>query len=202
MGKINFGEAFSNGWKLFSGSMVNLILGFLLTILLSVTIILAPIMYAGFIFMLLKAARGESVEIGDVFHGFSNFGRYFLGGLLAMGVAILGVLACGIGIIPVSGLLLFFFPLLVDKGYSGGEALGKCWEYFKTDWLMAILLSIVTGIISNAGSYVLGIGVLFTGPFAMAVAVAAYQDVFGANVVPAAQPAPAGGPAAPPPPIQ
>lgn len=204
MGKIDFGSAFSRGWEIFSGNMVNLIVGFFLLILISITIILAPVMVAGFYFMLLKAARGETVEIGDVFHGFSAFGRYFVGGLLAFAVILVGVLACGVGVLVASGILLFFFPLMVDKGLSAGEAFGKCWEYFKTDWLMAILLSLVTSIISNAGSYALGIGILFTGPFALAVVMAGYERVFGGSDAPAApaepvaEPAPAVEPPLPP----
>ena len=190
MGKINFGTAFSRGWEIFSANMVSLIIGFFLVGLISITIILAPVMIAGLYYMLFKSARGETVEIGDVFHGFSSFGRYFVGGLLALGIALLGVLACGIGIFPVMGILLFFFPLMVDKDLGAGEAFGKSWEYFKSDWLMAILLSLVTSIISNAGSYALGIGVLFTGPFAMAIAIAAYEDVFGDTAAPAAAPPP------------
>ena len=197
MGKIDFGKAFSRGWEIFSGNMINYIIGFFLAVLISITVILAPIMFAGFYFMLIKGARGESVEIGDVFHGFSDFGRYFIGGLLYLGIMLLGALACGVGIIPVAGIMLFFYPLMVDKGLGAGEAFSKCWEYFKTDWLMAILLAIVTGIVSQAGSYVMGIGVLFTGPFASAVMIGAYEHVFGETATPVAAPAAPAPPAAP-----
>jgi len=202
MGKIDFGKTFSRGWEIFSSNMVPLIVGFFLTVLLSVTIILFPVMYAGFYFMLLKAARGETVEIGDVFHGFSSFGRYFVGGLLVMGVSIIGVLACFIGIFPVMGIILFFFPLMVDKGLGAGEAFGRCWEYFKTDWLMVILLAFVSNLVSQAGSYALGIGVLFTGPYALSVVMAGYEQVFGN--VPAAAVAPAAAVEEPPvaPPVE
>jgi hypothetical protein len=189
MGKIDFGTAFSQGWQSFSKNIVNLIIGYFVMALLSITVILVPIMYAGFYKMVLKAYRGETVQVNDVFSGFSEFGRYFVGGLILLGLMIVGILVCGIGIIPVSGLMLFFFPLMVDKGLSGGEALGRCWEYFKSDWLMAIVLAVVTGFIASAGSYVLGIGVLFTGPFAVAVTVAAYEQVFGSPAAPTAVPA-------------
>lgn len=192
MGKIDIGKAFSRGWGIFSSNMVNLMVGFFLSAILSCTIILAPIMYAGLYYMLLKTARGQQAEIGDIFHGFSDFGRYFLGGLLLLGVSILGVFACFIGIFPAMGLILFVLPLMVDKGYGAGEALGHCWEYFKKDWLMAILLAFLTGFLSNAGSYVFLVGILFTGPFALAVTVGAYEHVFGpeANAAPAPMAAP------------
>lgn len=195
MGKIEFGPAFSKGWEIFSSNMLNLIIGFFLTALISITIILAPIMYAGLYFMVLKAARGESVEIGDVFHGFSAFGRYFVGGLLVFGLMLAGLLVCGIGIIPVSGIILFFFPLMVDKGMSAGEAFGKSWEFFKGDWLMAIVLALVIGLVSQAGGYVMGIGALFTGPFAVCITIAAYEQVFISGAAHAAPAAPVAPPA-------
>jgi len=198
MGKIDFGAAFSKGWEGFTKNIVNLIVGFLLVAVISITIILAPIMMAGIYRMALKAVRGEKTEINDVFSGFSDFGRFFVGGLIWIGISIVGLLACGVGVIVTSGILLFFFPLMVDRGLSGGEAFGKCWAYFKTDWLMAIVFAIVTGIISQVGTYVAGVGVLVTGPFAMIVTVAAYDHVFGG----VAEEAPAAAPIAPPPPIE
>ena len=118
-----------------------------------------------------------------------------MGGLIWIGISIVGLLACGVGVIVTSGILLFFFPLMVDRGLSGGAAFSKCWAYFKTDWLMAIVFAIVTGIISQVGTYVAGVGVLVTGPFAMIVTVAAYDNVFGG----VAEEAPAAAPIAPPP---
>ncbi|MCZ7586836.1 MAG: hypothetical protein M5R36_27780 [Deltaproteobacteria bacterium] len=191
MGKIDFGAAFSEGWNGFSKNILNFIVGYLLVVIISITVILAPVMIAGIYRMGLKAARGETTEINDVFSGFSDFGRYFVGGLLWFGVMLLGVLACGVGVFVTSGITLFLFPLMVDRGESGGSAFSQCWAYFKTDWLMAIVLAFVTGLISSLGSYVAGIGVLVTGPFAMMVTVAAYEQVFGGTApatAPTAQP--------------
>ena len=183
MRKIDLGKAFSNGWELFASNMVNLIIGYFLMALISITIILIPVIMAGFYHMLLKAGRGESVEIGDLFVGFSDFGRYFVGGLLAMGLMILGMIACVVGVIPVAGIIIFFFPIMVDKGLSAGEALGRCWEYFKQEWLMLILLALITGFIQQAGGYAAGIGILFTGPFAASITIAAYMDSLGSDDV-------------------
>ena len=62
MGKIDFGTAFSKGWEGFTKNIVNLIVGFLLVAVISITIILAPIMMAGIYRMALKAVRGEKTS--------------------------------------------------------------------------------------------------------------------------------------------
>jgi uncharacterized membrane protein len=183
MGKIDFGNAFSKGWQGFTANIGVFFAGALLTAIISITIILAPVMWAGFLHMCLKSVRGEKVEVGDVFVGFSDFGRYFVGGLLMLAVTLAGLLACCIGVVVTSGITLFFVLHMVDKGKSAGEALSDCWAYFKSDWLMAILLALLTGLIAN---------VFFplTMPFAWCVVAAAYYDVFGGDSAPAmAQPA-------------
>jgi membrane-anchored glycerophosphoryl diester phosphodiesterase (GDPDase) len=178
MQKLQMENAFKIGWEIFKQNFITLSISFFVTSLFSLTIILAPIMMAGFTYMLLKASRGEAIEIGDVFHGFSDFGRYFVGGLLYVGVVILGALCFGIGVFASFGILMFFFPIMVDKHLSAGEALSKCWTYFKSDWPMAILMAIVLDVImavGEAGFYIL---VFVTGAFSYAVLIAAYNQVF------------------------
>jgi hypothetical protein len=188
MGKIDFGIAFSEGWNAYSKHIVNFLVATLIMGLLSITIILIPIMLVGLVHMALKAVRGEDTQINDVFYGFNDFGRYFVGGLLYIGVALLGVLACGIGAFVSAGILLFFFPLMIDKEMSAGQAFSECWAFFKTDWLMAIVLAFVTSLVSSAGSYALGVGALFSVPLSMCVVAAAYYRVIGsAPAAPAIQ---------------
>ncbi len=190
MGKIDFGDAFSKGWQAFTANIGVLIIGTLLMAIISMTVILAPIMLAGFYNMCLKAVRGQKVEVGDVFFGFSHFGRFFVGFLLMIAVGFLGVLACFIGAFVSNAVLMFLFIRMIDTGKGSGEALGECWQYFKGDWLLAIVFAFVTGFIAQVGAYALGIGVLLTMPFAYCTVAAAYYGVFGDGAAPAvAQPA-------------
>ena len=85
---------------------------------------------------------------------------------------------------------MFLLMHMIMKGKGAGDALGDCWGYFKSDWLMAIVLAFVTSFISQIGTYAFGLGVLLTAPFAMCMVAAAYYDVFGGDSAPAmAQPA-------------
>ena len=189
MGKIDFGNAFSKGWRGFSANVGILVLGALLAGLISFTIILAPIMAAGMFYMCLKSVRGQKVEVGDVFVGFSDFGRFFVGGLLMIAVVFVGLLACCIGVFASAAIGLFFWPHMVDKGKNPGDALGDCWRFFKSDWLMAILFALVSGIVAISGYIVFVFGVFLTLPFAWCTVAAAYDDVFSVGAAPAvAQP--------------
>ncbi len=179
MEKLKMESAFKNGWQIFKDNFITLTIAFFVLSLFSLTVILAPAMFAGFTYMLLRASRGEAIEIGDVFHGFSDFGRYFVGGLLYVGVVLLGVLCFGIGIFASIGVLLFFFPVMVDKKLSAGDALSQCWEYFKSDWPMAILMAIILEVITGVGESAYYVFVFITGAFALSVSIAAYNQVFG-----------------------
>ena len=181
MEKLKMESAFNNGWQVFKDNFLTLTIAFFVVCLFSATLILAPAMIAGFTYMLLRASRGEAIEIGDVFHGFSDFGRYFVGGLLYLGILLLGAICFGIGIFASLGVLLFFFPVMVDKKLSAGEALSVCWEYFKSDWPTAILMAVILKVIFGVGESAWHVFVFITGAFAFSVSIAAYNQVFGSE---------------------
>lgn len=179
MKKINLGNLFAMAWEIYSNNFIILSLGFILAIAISSTVLLMPVGFAGFTFMLLKSAQGEDVELKDIFHGFTDFKRYFLGGLLFFLVLFTGCLTCLGGLIPACALLFFMPVFMVEKGYMGGIALGECWEFFKEQWLLSIILVLITIFILVAGLFLFVIGIVVLGPFAFALRIAAYDQFFG-----------------------
>ena len=187
MGNIDFGPAFNAGWEGFSKNIVPLAVGFLVALVMSLFIITIPFTFAGYVYICLRAIRGENVEVGDVFYGFSDAGRFFIAGLLIAVFNVIGLMACGFGVLITGPISLFVFPYMIDKEASFGEAFGECWRYFKRDWLMLILMAVAVSIIFYVGFVGVVLGFLFTGPFAGCVGIAAYMQVFGKEAPPPAE---------------
>ncbi len=61
MQKLKMESAFSNGWQIFKDNFITLVIAFFVVSLFSLTIILAPVMLAGFTYMLLRASKGEAI---------------------------------------------------------------------------------------------------------------------------------------------
>ena len=57
MGKMDFPKALTRGWQIFTKDPLNLILGGVISGLISLTVILAPIMIAGYVYLVLRVAR-------------------------------------------------------------------------------------------------------------------------------------------------
>lgn len=89
----------------------------------------------------LKAARGENVEVQDLFAAFKNYWN-------AVGAGILVVIIVGIGfiIVIIPGIYLFcklaFVPyLVVDKKLSVGKAFGESWRMASHGYAWKVFLT-------------------------------------------------------------
>ncbi len=211
MGNIDLGQAFSKAWAIYSKNIVTFVIGALLTVIIGLCslFILFPVMMGGLFYMAKRAYEGQTPEIGDVFHGFSNFGALFVGGLISLLAAIVGAIACGVGVFVTSGIVVFLLPLIVD-GAAVGEAWGKCWEGFKANWLGFIVVAFLSGAIMALGSapmrfalgslnFAFSILSLFTMPFTLCLVWASYKQAFAEPAMAYAVPIPPPPPPAPPP---
>ncbi|MBC8368206.1 hypothetical protein H8E52_12435 [bacterium] len=186
MGKLQFGPALARGWQIFTKDPLNLILGGLIAFIISLTLVLFPAMTAGYVYMVKRIAKGEKAELGDVFHGFNDFARYLVGGLiflLAMLPAyLLGLATSGLGVIAsavVMGLLLPFWPLMVDKKLSGPEAFKEGLEFYKREYLTATIIALLFIALSFVAMLTFGVANLITVPITIAIMVAAYEQSYG-----------------------
>jgi uncharacterized membrane protein len=150
-----------------------------------VGILIVPAILVGFIKFLLKAARGEEVDIGDSLSaGFEN-GMWWKALLFSI-IYIVGI---------VLGLMLFIAPglylstvwvlgiyLLVDKDMLPTEALGKSRELvhqlgFWKVFVVVIGLAIATNLTSIIPF--LGLVIFFLMPFIMMIYIAIYENAIG-----------------------
>ena len=192
MKEIRAEEYFSIGFELGKRNYWTIFFNFLIYAVLCVCasitvvgILIVPAILVGFIKVLLKAARGEEVDVGAFLSvGFKN-GMWWKALLFSI-IYIVGI---------VLGLMLFIAPglylstvwvlgiyLLVDKEMLPTEALGKSRELvhqlgFWKVFVVVIGLAIAANLISIIP--ILGFFLIFLMPFMMMIYVAIYENAIG-----------------------
>ena len=150
-----------------------------------VGILILPAIFVGLIKFLLKAARGEKVDVGDSLSaGFKN-GMWWKALLFSI-IYIVGI-ALGLMLLIAPGLYLITawvlgIYLLVDKEMLPTEALGKSRELvhqlgFWKIFAVVIALTITTELTSIFP--ILGLFVIFLMPFIMMTYIAVYENAIG-----------------------
>lgn len=189
MGKMDFPKALTRGWQIFTKDPLNLILGGVIVGLISMTVILAPIMIAGYVYLVLRVARGEKAELGDIFNGFSDFGRYFLGGLVYVLVMLvpmlLAIASSGLGVVLqalAGGIVILFWPLMVAKKMSGPDAFKGSLDVWKREYLAATILTLLFIAMGFISGLTFGLGYIIAMPLMFTITIAAYEQVFGLAV--------------------
>jgi uncharacterized membrane protein len=163
---LDYELSLKNSWNVVKENIVTFIVGLLITVIGSVLIVtIAPLVY-GFTSMAVKGARGEAIEIGDVFEGFKkdNIIRSWTFMIIYLIIAgILGEIASILSTI-IGILFMFSMPLIVIKGSSGIEAIAESIEIVKTAPVESIIVYVITVVLNVIGIILLGIGVLITAP--------------------------------------
>ncbi|MDC0589906.1 hypothetical protein OAP17_09175 [Porticoccaceae bacterium] len=189
MKEIRAGEYFSIGFELGKRNYWTIFFNYLiyavLCICAGITIVgifILPAILVGFVRFLLKAARGEDVEIGDSLSaGFKN-GMWWKA--LSFSIIYIVGITLGLMLLIAPGLYLLTgwalgFYLLVDKEMLPQEALSKSrdlvhqlgfWKIF----VVVITLAIITGITSIFP--IMDLFVIFLMPFLMMTQTAVYEN--------------------------
>lgn len=76
-------------------------------------------------------------------------------------------------------MLIFAFPLALDRRMDAIEALKATWRVTKKCWFKCALLMFCTMLVNLAGMLVLCFGMLVTGPLSIAMTTVAYEQLFG-----------------------
>jgi hypothetical protein len=179
---LDIGETLKLGWDGFSKNAVAFIVGLLLVGLvgtLSLGICLGP-MVLGYNMMYLRAARGEKVEVFDVFAGFSRFLPSFLL-MLIIGIGV----TVGLVLLVVPGVVLaylFFwaFWIMADGEDDFMVCLKKSWTFQQEHLGPSIVFALVATIISAAGGTI-PFGALIAAPVANSMIANGYVRAFSAQ---------------------
>ena len=104
-------------------------------------------------------------------------------GLYTFAIALLGMLACGIGMfyvmVPLSTLTTFY---AFNDGLSAGDMVKAAFKFGNKNWIVLFLLLFVGGLVAQLGFLACGIGVLFTAMFAQVPMYFAYKNGVGFEV--------------------
>ena len=189
MKEIRSGEYFSIGFELGKRNYWTIFFNYLiyavLCICAGITIVgifILPAILVGFVRFLLKAARGEDVDIGDSLSaGFKN-GMWWkalsFSIIYIVGITLGFMLLIAPGLYLLTGWAIGFY-LLVDKEMFPQEALSKSRELvhqlgFWKIFVVVITLAIITGITSIFP--ILDLFVIFLMPFLMMTQTAVYEN--------------------------
>jgi hypothetical protein len=158
---------------------------------------------------LLKVARGEDAEVGDVFRGGAYLLRY-VGASIVLGLAFLAVfgvcmapgglvfalgggeattagvvaLVMGgvVGIVAWIVLAVRFYQyqyLIIDRNAGVMESLRLSWEMTRGHTLVLIGLAIIAGLIAMSGYFACLVGLIFTIPLSMLIYACIYVALNG-----------------------
>ena len=181
---IGFELGKRNYWTIFFNFLIYAVLCVCAAITV-VGILIVPAILVGFIKFLLKAARGEAVDVGDSLSAGFEKGMWWKALLLSI-IYIVGI-ALGLMLLIAPGLYLITawvlgFYLLVDKEMLPTEALGKSRELvhqlgFWKIFAVVIALTITTELTSVFP--ILGLFIIFLMPFIMMTYIAIYENAIG-----------------------
>ena len=146
-----------------------------------VTAVLTAFAYSGYYNVVIKQLRGAQISIADFFDGMKYFIPTFGVTALVGAITFIGNLACCLGSLfqlLILGLLMFAYPLIVDRGMGTIDALKTSFDFTKQNAFMFILFGIVIHLIGGVGVIFCCIGVIFTTPILLNTVGCAYRDCF------------------------
>ncbi|WHF50885.1 beta-carotene 15,15'-monooxygenase [Chryseobacterium gotjawalense] len=137
--------------------------------------LLSTPLYVGLIYITNKYNLQESISFSDLFIGFrQNFLNIILYSLITSILMFISAMMC---FLPVFFILPFFllgYPILLFENASFSQALGKSFSIAKENYGTFLGASFLGLLISVAGIFLCGIGIIFTLLFYLVVMYSAY----------------------------
>ncbi|MFH1066892.1 MAG: DUF4339 domain-containing protein [bacterium] len=137
------------------------------------------LLYGGLSLFFIRLKRGETPLASDVFVGFKqSFKQLMLASVVSSLLMMLGLILC---IVP--GIYLwvsysFVFILILDRKMEFWDAMELSRKMVAKHWFMIGFLVLAASAVAAVGVIACGIGILFTGPVAVAAVMCAYEDIF------------------------
>lgn len=142
-------------------------------------LLLSPL-YVGLIYIVNKYNTKNPIEFSDLFIGYrQNFVNILIYSLLTWLISSVALALCVLPIIFVYPLLLIGYPLLLFENASAIDALSKSFNIAKENYGTFLATGLLGVLISFAGVFLCGIGLILTAPFIMIVMYSTYCAYLG-----------------------
>jgi uncharacterized membrane protein len=159
---IEFGNLFK-GFDYFGQSLIATLIHVVPIVIIVVPAYIA--FYVGFILTMLQQQQSGEPNPGLLF-GF-------------LGVFMIFWLVVVVAIIVVSIGFTFVYPLIVDRGYSGIDAVKLSFRAAMANFWRLLGLTLLTALLGFVGVLLCFVGILLVYPIAFAALAVAYEQVFG-----------------------
>lgn len=133
---------------------------------------------AGFFRMAINHLRTGSPDVGDVFSVADVFIHIIIASILMTIAMFLGFCLCIIPGLLLAGLFLFVNPLIVDRRMGAIDAIGTSFNTLKPHMWMALVFTIVVGLVASVGALACLIGLVVTVPLAVLSIAITYRNFF------------------------
>ena len=179
---VKIGDWLSEAWQIISEDLVtHLILALIVGLGTSITggLLWGPLM-GGYLWVIFSKMKNPSYtpEVGDVGKGFENFVNLFLVAIVGGIIASLGILACGIGVIFTSALVVLALPLVVEGRMSFWPAITESINKTKQNLMSWVVFVLVISVINAIGGAVV-VGFLITIPITAGMMALAFMGFTG-----------------------
>jgi uncharacterized membrane protein len=203
---VKISEYINLGWQTFQKNGIGFIAYFILVSAVNIllqqlptalatpaTLLILPILYAGFFIVAFKILQEQNTRFVDFFQGFQNWVHLILANIAMSVLIFIGFLLFIIPGIYLSISYIFTVPIIVDRQVNFWEALEASRRIITKDWFswfgfgLALLginlisvLIYVPGAIFFQGSAIIilfNVGFLLTVPMTICTTAAAYQKV-------------------------
>jgi len=140
---------------------------------------IAPVLFIGIVSMGLRRAAGMRVAFETAFGSFNRATPAFIAGLLSTLLTYLGLILLIIPGIYLAVGYCMTMPLIVDRSLSPWQAMETSRKVVTKRWFQFFGLLLAVGLLVFVSALPLGIGLIWSLPWAMNVVGVVYRRVFG-----------------------
>lgn len=179
---VKTGDWLSEAWQIISEDLVtHIILALIVALGSSITggLLNGPLL-GGYLWIVFNKMKnpGYKPEVGDIGKGFENFVQLFLVGIVGGLIASLGVIACFVGVLFTSALVVLALPLVVERNMDFWSAITESMRKTRENLMGWVVFVLVLGLINAVGGAV-AVGWLITLPLMVVAIAIGYRDTYG-----------------------